>query len=119
MITEMTRERGAQVYRREEGCVWRIKLTIRTNYRPRLLIDDYQLTPKEREEFDYLDWGAIEAGTASATFFRYKGQLYNLGEFMCCSGLEGWDGQMADSYFSGLVVKIVDDERIIVGQYFS
>lgn len=97
-------------------------LTIRTNNKPRLIIDDYQLTEKERQEFDYLDWQSIDRGEDSASFLRYKGQLYDLGEFMYIgadSHLSDWDGYASHSYFSGVVVKFTDDrDHVIVGQYF-
>lgn len=97
-------------------------MEIRTNYVPRFMLDAYELTTKEREEFDYLDWEAIDAGSDSATFFRYKGQLYDLGDFLrlvVCEA-DGWDASRHDSAFSGLVVKLMGDgDRVIVGQYFS
>lgn len=98
-------------------------LTIRTNNQPRPIIDAYELTEKERQEFDYLDWQAIDRGEDGACFFRYKGQLYDLGEFMRVEPggpFNGWDGSRADSFFSGVVVKYTEDlDHIIVGQYFS
>ena len=99
-------------------------MEIRTNNVPRFTLDAYELTAKEREEFDYLDWEAIDAGNDSATFFRYKGQLYCLSEVLRIDeylpSLQGWDGYTNDSFSSGLVVKLMGDgDRIIVGQYFS
>lgn len=100
--------------------------TVRTNNVPRDIIDACELTPREREPFDYLDWSAIDAGEDSASFFRYRGEVYDLGEFMAnlretggTTGgpdLAGWDGYMADSYFSAIVVRFVGDgERVVVG----
>ncbi len=98
-------------------------LTIRTNNVPRLVIDGYQLTPKERKDFDYIDWPAFDQGNSSATtFFRYKKCLYDLGEFMLCPSSfqwEGWDGYHGDTFFSGIVIKYLSDDHIVVGQYFS
>jgi hypothetical protein len=93
---------------------------IRTNNVPRLLIDAYQLTAAERQQFDYLDWSAIDRGDDSATFLRYKGQLYDLGEFMR-TGIPGWDGIAADSAFSGTLVRFVKDDSdyVIVGRIYS
>lgn len=97
-------------------------LTIRTNNQPRPIIDAYELTEKERQEFDYLDWQAIDRGEDGASFFRYKGQIYDLGEFMrveAGSPLSDWGGYSADYFSSGLVVKYTEDgEHAIVGQYF-
>lgn len=94
-------------------------MEIRTNNIPRNFIDDYQLSEKEREEFDYLDWEKIDNGEDSATFFRYKGRLYDLGEFVRTpKSLKPWHGVHWDSAFSGVLIRMVDDQ-IIVGQYFS
>lgn len=94
-------------------------MEIRTNNIPRNLIEDYQLSEKEREEFDYLDWAAIDEGRDSATFFKYKGRLYDFGEFVRTpESLKPWHGMAYDSAFSGVLIRLVDDQ-IIVGQYFS
>lgn len=94
-------------------------MEIRTNNIPRDLIGWYQLSEKEREEFDYLDWAAIDDGRDSATFFKYKGRLYDLGEFVITpESLKPWDGMAGDSAFSGVLIRLVDDQ-IIVGQYFA
>ena len=94
-----------------------VKIT--TNNVPRDVIDASELTPAERAEFDYLDWVKIDAGTDSASFFRYRGQVYDLGTFM--RGTEpGWDGGIADSMFSGLLARLVDDgERVIVASWYA
>jgi len=99
-------------------------LEIRTNRVPRFIVDAYELTDKERKDFDYLDWNSIDAGNDSATFFRYKGRLYDMGEFMRIDKNspfgEFWHGYSSDSYFSGVLVHMCNDnESIIVGQYFS
>jgi hypothetical protein len=87
-----------------------------TNNVPRDLIDAHELTGTERKEFDYLDWRAIDKGEESAEFFRYKGDLHYLGNFMK-SDMPGWDGVNADSFFSGIAVRFVgDNERVIVGR---
>ena len=105
-------------------------VTVRTNNVPRDLIDAWELTPAERADFDYLAWDKIEAGEDSASFFRYRGQLYDLGEFTRDYGitkgaglpdhLSQWDGYASDSAFSATVVRIVDNgERVIVGRVYS
>ena len=103
------------------------EVKIRTNNHPRDIIDAWALTDKERDQFDYYDWNAIlEEGTSSAKFFRYRGEMYDLGEVMTTSGmpefspLKKWDGYQADTFFSGLVVKYVENfERVIVGRFTS
>lgn len=102
------------------------EITIRTNNVPRFTIDAWEFTEKDRKEFDYLDWKGIDEGTDSATFFRYKGQLYDMNEFMRCNNLPAdnplskWHGYYADSFFSGIVIKFPDKDydSIIVAQYF-
>lgn len=80
----------------------------------------YELTTKEKQDFEYLD--DIE----SASFFRYKGQIYNLGEFLIITKNmpfygSGWMGYLSDSFFSGVVIKYspTDNETVIVGRYYS
>lgn len=100
-------------------------LTIVTNNVPRDVVDAWELTADERAEFDYLDWDAIEAGEDSASFVRYKGELVDLGEFVVWDNpasptRDNWDGIRSDSFFSGLLVRYVEDfERVIVGRFYS
>ena len=101
-------------------------LTIKTNHQFRNLIYGYELTDKERAEFDYID------DIDSHNFFRYRGIVYDPDEFMripdCANqrldpDLEpmlAWDGYQSDSYFSGVLVKYSDDfEQIKVATYYS
>ena len=94
-------------------------ITVRTNNVPRDLIDWNDLTEKEQAEFDYIE----EPEYANQRFFRYRGNTYDINEFESVRGdrraLRGWHGFSADSYFSGILVKLVDDnERVIVGNYY-
>lgn len=97
-----------------------------TNNVPRDVIDAYQLTLTERTEFDYINWAGIDAGTDSASFFRYRGTLYDLHEFEHTtdrtegSVLRQWDGVQTDTYFSATVVRYVENyERVIVGRVYT
>ena len=97
-----------------------------TNNHQRPVLDAYELTPAEREEFDYLDWDAIERGEASGSFIRYQGQTYDLGEFQTTSGmpefspLTRWHGYMSDTFFSGVLVRYSDDfDYVTVGRFYS
>ena len=101
-------------------------LQIITNRVPRDVVEAYELTPAERKDFDYLDWAAIERGEDSASFFRYQGEIYDLGEFMTTGGLpefsplRQWHGYHSDSFFSGVLVRYVDDcERVVIGRFYS
>lgn len=102
-------------------------LTIISNEVPRDIIDAWELTPLEREGFEYLDWEALEDGRDSASFFRYKGELYDLGDIPAHEPSRapqpdpfvGWHGVLSDSFFSGILVRYCDDhERVIVGRYY-
>lgn len=106
------------------------KLTITTNHHLREVIDAWQLSAAEREQFDYLDWVAIDDGRDSASFVRYKGELYDLSDFqvidrMAPTDFKGWDGYASDSFFSGMLVRYardewgeLDPEYVIVGYYY-
>ena len=94
------------------------KPTIITNNLPRHTMDRYELTEKESAEFDYLPDG-------EGTFFRYRGHVYDLGEFMRTdnhdSPFAAWHGYSSDSYFSGILIKLPEDDcdSVIVGRYCS
>lgn len=104
---------------------------VTTNNVPRDVIDAWQLTAEERKQFDYLDWAGIEDGTSGASFFRYRGELYDLGEFTTTSPgpwnhglpdwMSAWDGYQSDSFFSGIVIRYADDacESVVVGTYYG
>lgn len=92
-------------------------LTIRTNNVPRLLKCGYEMPTALRSDFDYIDAEEFE----THEFFVFKGQWYDLAEFMRCEGdtLKGWDGYSNGSAFHGVLIKLVGDDRVIVAQYFS
>lgn len=100
-------------------------LTIKTNGIPRPVIESHELTAQERKEFDYIDWEQIDKGNNSASFFRYMGQLYDLGEFTrCVKGGEfankGWDGQASDTMFSCVLIRFRRNmEYVVVGRAYS
>jgi hypothetical protein len=88
-------------------------LKIITNRVPREVIDAWQLSPAEREDFGYLPWDEIMAGEDSASFVRFRGELYDLGDFMTTSDFDAshdfrqYDGYVSDSFFSGVLVRYV------------
>ncbi len=94
-------------------------MKICTNNKPRDILHACQLTEKEITEFDYLEGESLDF----ASFFRYKGNVYDLGEFMFYSSrfqFKGWAGYYSDSAFSGILIKYCKDfDHVIVGQYFS
>ncbi len=97
-----------------------IKITTNNHVRP--FIYGWQLTEEERQQFDYYDDDEI----LDQTFFGYKGEIYDLGEFLQLgkdSPFIGWDAYISDSFFSGIVIRLTEDEYgetgIIVGWYCS
>lgn len=87
-------------------------IRVRTNHVPRDVINGWELSTKEREQFNYLDWSGDDPDPGS--FFRYRGELHYLGNFTL-SHIDGWDGIAPDSFSTATVVKLVDDDRVIVG----
>ncbi len=95
--------------------------TIVTNNQSRELIDWADLTDKEKKEFDYLD--TLERQD-NASFFRYKDNVYDIGEFERVTGhkaFAGWDGCTFQTYSSGVLVKydVDDNNRVIVAYFYS
>lgn len=95
-------------------------ITIKTNNRPRPLVSWHDLPEKERDYFDYLD----EDDKFSERFVHYKGWWYDAGDMMRVDTdtLKGWHAYQGDSYFSGVVIKLVDMHDgygVICGTYFS
>lgn len=95
------------------------QMKVVTNRVPRDLVHGCELNEKERAEFDFLTSEEIDCDL----FFRYRGQVYYLGNFMRqeieASGIT-WHGAQGDHYFAGTLVHICDDhEHVIVGRYYS
>lgn len=93
---------------------------IKTNNHPRAILGWHDLSKKEQKEFDWMD----EETKDGAEFVRYKGWVYYINDFMRCwpdvEEMKGWDGYEADSYFSGVLIKFVDNyERVIMGRIYS
>lgn len=101
-------------------------ITIRTNNVPRPLLFGSDLTDKERAGLDYLDFSEENDNSAAfKEFFRYKGDVYDLGECMSTDGLgelrkAGWEGYYGETFFSSVVIKFVNrGESVIVGYAFQ
>lgn len=95
-------------------------MQIISNNRARPLLSGYELPASARAAFDYMSDEQFEC----ASFVRYKGHFYDLGEFMNIRGstdLPGWHGYSNDTYFSGVLVKFCpdDNDRVIMGRYYS
>ena len=105
-------------------------LTIKSNYAKRECtmgqwlpgfgcLNPGSLYSKLREQFDYLTEDQFD----SNEFFKYKGNWYDVAEFMRVDNNspfhKQWDGYSSDTYFSGIVLKYCYDGTVIVGTYFS
>lgn len=107
-------------------------MKIKTDNKPRETLLWHQLTEKEKTEFDYLD---TQRRQDEAEFVRYKNWVYDLHEFSAIvarsnwrggfsspvddgSPLTAWHGIHSDSYFSGILVRYLEDgERVVMGRY--
>lgn len=106
-------------------------IRIVTNNVPRDIVYDYELSAKERADYDMLDWAAIERGEDSASFVRYRGHTYILSDFSADwgitrgsglpDGLKGWHGYLSDSFYSGVVIRYADEsyERVVMGTFYA
>ena len=82
---------------------------------PRDILYGWQI-PESRKDFDWMDDEHFDM----AEFFRYKGRVYALVEFTRSNAFPGFDGYASDSYFSGVLVRVVDDgESVVVGRYYA
>lgn len=91
-----------------------------TNNVPRDIVYGYELSPKERKDFDYIDFSSDDGRCHD--FVRYKGEVYDLQDFMPASlAIRRWSGYISDTFFSGILVRFVpdDSERVVMGRYYS
>ena len=90
-------------------------LTVTTNHQPRELVSLADIPARYADDFDYFD----EDEKYSPRLFKYRGYYYDAHEFLRAEDFPGWNGQHGESYFSGVLIKWVDDcDRIIVGRYY-
>tara|TARA_B100000945_G_scaffold310073_1_gene301600 strand:- start:188 stop:478 length:291 start_codon:yes stop_codon:yes gene_type:complete len=81
-----------------------MKIKNNNHFRPVLYWHD--LTEAEQREN-----ASAYDGVKDSSFFRYRGQVYDLGEFLSARGngahelVNDWDGYHNDSYFSAVLVK--------------
>ena len=108
-------------------------MDIITNWVPRNMVALYELPAKQRAWFDY-----VEDDAYSPRFVQYKGEwhdAYDTQRIEPDNGRRspvGWgvrvhpgsplclfDSIESDSYFSGLLFRFVDDDKVIVARYMS
>jgi hypothetical protein len=95
------------------------------NHHHREAVYGYELTEKEAVEFDYIPAESFDTNQ----FIRYKGEVIDLYD-LCptngspwAAGIPSWlrqyDGYISDSFFSGILVKWIDDEHLQIYTYIS
>ena len=88
-----------------------------TNNTPRNLTYGYELTDKQKQDFDYIE------DIDNHDFVIYKNNVIDLSEFMRIDSIDhfkDWHGYSSDSFFSGTLVKYCDDnDSVIMGWYYS
>lgn len=83
-------------------------MKISTNNQPRPIMNWDELTEYEQSEYPTI--------LTDGSFFRYKGQVYSLEEFINVSNSGNWQGALAFTAFSGLLIRLVQNgEFVIVG----
>ena len=87
---------------------------ITSNFQARPLMYGSDLPEKVQEDF------GIRAEN-DGNYFKYKGEYYDLADFLAHenSSEDGyWHGACAQSFFTGIVVRLTDDnEGVIVGTW--
>lgn len=92
-------------------------ITIKSNNHWRNFLYGYELTDKEKQDFDYLPADDID----SHDFIRYQGVILDPGEFMLCPQVfKAWHGYQSDTFFSGTLIRVSEDgEQYQIGRYYS
>lgn len=97
-----------------------MSMHIITNNEPRNMLYGNELTEKERKEFDYIKPKEFD----HISFIRYRGEIYDLSEFMHIDKdsifFKDWNGYIGESYFSGILVKLVEHntDQVIMGRFY-
>ena len=73
------------------------------------LIGWEDLTRNEKREFEYVDL------KDEANFFRFKNQVYDLGEFIAHSlGSPYWHGATHHTAFSGVLIRVLQEHNTVI-----
>lgn len=95
-------------------------MKIITDNKVRPTLYSYELTAKERDQFDYKDDAKFE----QCTYIRYLNNVYCVNDFERCIptgplALLGWEGVESQSYFSGVLIQTSehDPDYVIMGRY--
>ena len=101
-------------------------MNITTNNVPRdlLYLCDFSAADQDkiRKQYDWMKPNDLECNHG---FFKYRGCIYHLQEFLttdnvASGALTEWDGFAGDSAYSGTLIRLADNDcdRVIVGRYF-
>lgn len=96
-------------------------MNIITNNRPRPLLALIDLPAEAQKDFDYVKEGA----EFYPSFVQYKGVWYDVYDTDGKDGgripsvFKGWDEWRSESFWSGVLFRMCDDDKVIVGRYYS
>lgn len=81
-----------------------------------------------KKEFDWIDDSSTVSWDEEG-FIYYRDNWYCLSDFMSLHNkiycpnppefMRGWDGYLSDSFFSGVLIKLLDSDLCIMGWYYS
>lgn len=89
------------------------KYNVVTNHHHRPVLYWSDLTPKEREWFDYITDRTPNPEDVTESFFRYRGEVYDLTEFEVAPDsirALGFDAHQTSSYFDAVAVRYFDED---------
>ena len=96
-------------------------MDIITNNHQRQMACLAELPDNVRADFDYV----AKDGDYTARFVQYKGAWYdvydsqNITRELGFDQFKGWDGIVSETFFSGVLFRLVGDDEVIVGRYFA
>lgn len=99
-------------------------MQIITNNVPRVLVAFADLPIKAQADFDYVE----ELAWFDPRFVQYKGCWYDVDDTQgvrysrggsAMTEFNGWDLFVSETFFSGVLFRLVEDDQVIVGRYFS
>jgi len=92
-------------------------VNIITNNHQRQMACLAELPDNVRADFDYVE------DEFDARFVRYLGCWYDVYDSQACGvgfdKFKGWDGIVSETFFSGVLFRLVGDDEVIVGRYFA
>jgi hypothetical protein len=96
-------------------------VNIITNNKPRAMHAVADLPPKVQADFSYI----MDDDRYSPRLVQYKGHWYDVYDSQSITRelgfdqFKGWDGIVSETFFSGVLFRLVGDDEVIVGRYFS